>query len=143
MLFGIKLNPANRKAGSFSFLNHNGGLTAVGVGGALTGMGADLLIIDDPVKNDAEANSSVQREKIWDWFNATALTRLEPDGICILVMTRWHEDDLVGRLIRENNRPDAQKWELLNLPALAAEDDLLGRKIGEPLWNERFLLKIY
>lgn len=142
-LFGAKLNPSNRKAGSFEFLNHSGGLLAVGVGGALTGKGADLLIIDDPVKNDSEANSSVQREKIWDWFNATALTRLEPEGICIVVMTRWHEDDLVGRLINQYSSSQhiassGNHLKLINLPAFAEEGDLLAREVGEPLWAERF-----
>ncbi|OGU56959.1 MAG: hypothetical protein A2X64_05705 [Ignavibacteria bacterium GWF2_33_9] len=140
LLFGVKLNPGNRKAGSFSFINHEGGLNAVGVGGALTGKGADLLIIDDPIKNDAEANSSVYREKIWDWFNATAFTRLEPDGICIIVMTRWHEDDLVGRLIAANSHPNGINWELVNLPALAQGNDPLERKLNEPLWKARFSL---
>lgn len=137
-LFGVRLNPANRKLSGFSFLEQSGGLLATGVGGALTGQGADLLIIDDPVKNDAEANSSVERENIWDWFNATALTRLEPGGICILIMTRWHEDDLAGRLIAQSSSLNGNHWELLSLPALAEENDALGREVGEPLWKERF-----
>lgn len=137
-LFGVRLNPANRKKSGFSFLEQSGGLLATGVGGALTGQGADLLIIDDPVKNDAEANSTVERENIWDWFNATALTRLEPGGICILIMTRWHEDDLAGRLLAQNSSLNGNRWEQLSLPAIAEENDALGREIGEPLWKERF-----
>jgi predicted phage terminase large subunit-like protein len=124
-LFGIKLNPSNRKQSSFSFLNHSGSMLATGVGGALTGQGADLLIIDDPVKNDAEANSATRRENIWDWFNATALTRLEPNGICILI-------------IKQNSEAGANRWDILSLPAIAEEDDALGRKPGEALWKERF-----
>ena len=70
-----------------------------GGGGPFTGYGFDLLIIDDPVKNREEANSPTQRQHLWDWWRSTARTRLEPGGSMIIVMTRWHEDDLVGRLL--------------------------------------------
>jgi len=102
-----------------------GSMTAVGAGGAITGKGADLLIIDDPIKNAEQALSSGQREKLWEWFNAVALTRLEPKGKIIIVQTRWHEDDLAGRLLKTSN-----KWNLLKMPAI--DDD------GKALWEERF-----
>jgi len=102
-----------------------GSMTAVGAGGAITGKGADLLIIDDPIKNAEQALSSGQREKLWEWFNAVALTRLEPKGKIIIVQTRWHEDDLAGRLLKTSD-----KWTLLKMPAIDGN--------GKALWEERF-----
>lgn len=112
----------------------DGGMTTAGVGGPITGKGADLLIIDDPVKNWQEANSPTIRERTWDWWQSTAYTRLEPHGAAIVVMTRWHEEDLAGRLLAATG----EQWDLLNLPALSESGDALGREIGEPLWPERF-----
>lgn len=114
-----------------------GGLYTAGVGGALTGRGADLLIIDDPHKNWEEANSKVYRDRIWNWWLTTARTRLEPGGSVIVVMTRWHEDDFVGRLL-DASGDEAEEWELVNLPALAEPDDALGRDIGQALWPARY-----
>ncbi|MDX2163608.1 MAG: phage terminase large subunit [bacterium] len=111
-----------------------GGMDAVGVGGGITGKGAHLIIVDDPVKSRAEAESRFWREKIWDWFLNDLFTRREPGANVIVVMTRWHPDDLVGRLLR--SEPDA--WRYLRLPALAEADDPLGRAPGEALWEERF-----
>jgi hypothetical protein len=76
-----------------------GGVKAVGVGAGITGFGADLIIIDDPVKNRAEAESKNQRDNVWEWFTDDLTTRLEPNGSVILIQTRWHEDDLAGRLL--------------------------------------------
>jgi predicted phage terminase large subunit-like protein len=94
------------------------------------------VIIDDPVKNRAEAESRVRRENASLWFNDDIYTRLEPDAPMILIQTRWHEDDLAGRLIREMD--DGEKWEIASLPALAEADDALGRSPGEALWPDRF-----
>ena len=105
-----------------------------GVGGPFTGYGFDLLIIDDPIKNRQEANSAVYREHLWEWWRSTARTRLEPDGSIIVVMTRWHEDDLSGRLLAGGG----ERWEHIRLPALAEEMDPLGRREGDPLWPERY-----
>jgi predicted phage terminase large subunit-like protein len=105
---------------------------AVGVGGPLTGRGANLLLIDDPHKNRQEAESSVIRENIWNWFQSTAYTRLEGAGACILIMTRWHEDDLAGRLIRGD-----EHWDVLSLPAIAEQDDSY-RKEGQALWPDKY-----
>jgi len=115
----------------------------VGVGGAITGRGADIFVIDDILKNAEEANSPATREKIWQWFTQVAMTRLMTStASVIIVMTRWHEDDLVGRLTDPTNphfnEEEAAKWKIINLPAIAGDDDPLGRKKGEILWPERF-----
>ena len=115
-------------------LTGGGGMMTAGVGGPFTGYGFDLLIIDDPIKNDEEANSTLQRQRLWDWWLTTARTRLEPGGSIIVVMTRWHEDDLVGRLLAA----EGNEWEHIRLPALAEPDDPLGRMEGEALWPSRF-----
>jgi len=116
-----------------------GGQSAnVGLGGVITGRGADLLLIDDPIKNDEEASSPLVRDKQWNWFTQTARTRLMPGGAIVIIMTRWHEDDIVGRLTDPDNdfynEEEAKNWEVIRLPALAEEDDPLGRQVGEALW---------
>ncbi|MBA2380231.1 MAG: phage terminase large subunit [Blastocatellia bacterium] len=119
-----------------------GGLCAVGVGAGVTGYGAGLIVIDDPVKNRAEAESRAFRDSTWDWFNDDIYTRLEPGAAMILIQTRWHEDDLAGRLLKEMGG-GGEKWDVLNLPALAevearAEFDAMGRGEGEALCPERY-----
>ena len=112
-----------------------GGMRAVGVGGGITGQGGDLIIIDDPVKSREEAESEVYREKVWDWYTDDLYTRLEPGGAMILIMTRWHMDDLAGRILAGEG---ASKWTVVNLPALALEGDILGRRPGEALCPQRY-----
>jgi predicted phage terminase large subunit-like protein len=112
-----------------------GGMRAVGVGGGITGQGGDLIIIDDPVKSRDEAESEVYREKVWDWYTDDLYTRLEPGGAMILIMTRWHMDDLAGRILASEG---AGTWTVINLPALAIENDPLGRQMGEALCPERY-----
>lgn len=136
----IELSKTHRKSNSFDVQNQEGGLFATGIGGALTGLGADLLIIDDPIKNDEQANSLTYRDRTWEWFNSTALTRLEPGGNAIIVMTRWHDDDLTGRVLSHYNSDELKDWTNIVLPAIAIDNDLLKRKPGEPLWKERFPL---
>lgn len=114
-----------------------GGLRAVGVGGGITGFGGNLIMIDDPVKSREEAESETYRDKCWDWFNDDLYTRLEPDGAMILTMTRWHDDDLAGRLLKEMEE-GGEEWEVVSLPALAEAKDPLGRKPGEALCPERY-----
>jgi predicted phage terminase large subunit-like protein len=114
-----------------------GGLRAVGVGGGITGQGGNLILIDDPVKSREEAESLAYRDRVWDWYRDDLYTRLEPGGAIILTMTRWHEDDLAGRLISESQN-GGEKWEVLNLPALAGENDPLGREVGEALCPDRY-----
>lgn len=121
---------------------YRGGLVAAGVGGAITGRGARIAIIDDPVKNAADASSQIVRDNTWEWYKSTLYTRLTPDGRIIIVMTRWHEDDLVGRLLEQEKQEIemgthiGETWTVINLPAIAEEDDVLGRQTGEPLWPE-------
>jgi predicted phage terminase large subunit-like protein len=113
--------------------DHRGGLLAQSVGGAITGYGAHLFIIDDPFKNMQEAESANNRALVWDWYRSVALTRLEPDSRIVLVMTRWNRDDLAGRIM--DNEKD---WKIINLPAIAEGNDQMGRLPGEALWPERF-----
>lgn len=128
-----------------------GSYNAVGVGGSLTGRGADFLIIDDPIKDRKEADSMVIREGIWKWFRSVARTRLSPQGAIVVMHTRWHEDDLIGRLTDgEEKEPwvdyfdylkgDRAKWVRLTLPAISTKDDKF-RKEGEALWPERYSLE--
>ena len=114
-----------------------GAYFAVGRGGPVTGRGAHLLIIDDPIKDYEEASSETIRRTLHEWFTSVAYTRLMPGGRIVLIQTRWHEDDLAGRLLREQR--GGERWELLSMPAIAESDDAF-RKEGEPLWPERFPL---
>ncbi|ANY70721.1 hypothetical protein BBD42_13085 [Paenibacillus sp. BIHB 4019] len=142
VVFDVGVDPANQSAESWGIDGYRGGVTAAGVGGAITGKGAKIAIIDDPVKNAEEANSEVMREKVWDWYQSTLYTRLTPDGRIIVVMTRWHEDDLVGRLLKKESDEikegthKGEQWTVINFPAIAEDDDFLGRIEGEPLWPE-------
>ena len=111
-----------------------GGLFSAGVGGSITGKGASLLILDDPTKNMEEARSKNIRDKTYEWFNSTFLTRAEPNANVVVIQTRWHSDDLAGRLLSEKK----EKWIEIKFPAFAEENDFLNREIGEPLWPERF-----
>lgn len=108
--------------------NDGGAYRASGVGTAMTGRGADLLLIDDPVKDREEADSELRRERVWDWYRSTAYTRLSPQGRIVVIQTRWHEDDLSGRLL-EQMAGDGDQWEVLSLPAVSQ---------GRALWGERF-----
>ena len=141
-VFGVEIDRNNQSAESWTIAGHRGGVTAAGVGGPITGRGAKIAIVDDPVKNSEEANSEVMRDKIWEWYQSTLYTRLTPDGRIIIVMTRWHEDDLVGRLLKkereeiEEGTHTGDRWTVINFPAIAEDDDYLGRKPGEPLWPE-------
>lgn len=112
-----------------------GGIRAVGVGGGITGQGGNLIIIDDPVKNREEAESLTFRDRAWDWYTNDLYTRLEPDAAMILIMTRWNDDDLAGRILASEDGPN---WQTILLPAEAEEGDPLGRTPGDPLCPERF-----
>jgi predicted phage terminase large subunit-like protein len=115
----------------------NGAMFTAGAGGPVTGRGGELIIIDDPVKNAEEAQSSARRAAIMEWFNSTLYTRLEPGGSLIVVMTRWHQDDLVGRLLLEMEQ-GGEQWDVIKFPAIAETADELGRVPGEALWPERY-----
>lgn len=130
LLFGVEISPNQRTKGNWA-LKNGATMISAGVGGSVTGKGADLLIIDDPIKNRQEAESETYRERLWDEWTSTLRTRLHKDAAVIVIQTRWHEDDLAGRLIAQGG------WEVISMPAICEdEDDLLGRKIGEPLCPE-------
>jgi len=112
-----------------------GTFRAVGVGSGITGQGGDLVIIDDPVKSREEANSETYRERVWDWYTDDLYTRLEPGAAIILIMTRWHESDLAGRILESEDGPD---WTVISLPAEAEANDPLGRELGAALCPERY-----
>lgn len=114
-----------------------GGVKAVGVGAGITGFGGHLIIIDDPVKSRGQAESRRRRDAAWDWYTDDVFTRLEPGGAIIVIQTRWHVDDLAGR-IRKDAANGGEKWDIVELPAIALEDDQLDRSPGEALWPERF-----
>lgn len=113
-----------------------GGYVAAGVGGAITGKGAHVLGIDDPVKNREDAESETSRQSVWDWYTSTAYTRLAPGGGVLVILTRWHDDDLAGRLIAEMERGGDQ-WEIVSYPAIAEKDEAY-RKKGEALHPDRY-----
>lgn len=125
---GVQLRADSKAAGRWN-TQQGGSYLAAGVGGGVTGRGADVLIIDDPIKDREEANSELQREKVWRWYGSVAGTRLQPGGSIVLIMTRWHQDDLAGRLIQEM-KAGADQWEIIKLPALD--------KQGESIWPEWF-----
>jgi len=114
-----------------------GGYFAVGRGGAITGRGAHLLLIDDPLKDAEEARSDAIRRGLFEWYTSVAFTRLQPGGAVVLISTRWHEDDLAGQLLRE----DPKGWVVLSLPAIAEVDESF-RRAGDALWPSEFPLRI-
>lgn len=122
------------RAGDRFSLVQGGQMITAGVGGPITGEGGHLGIIDDPIKNWKEAQSELHRETIWDWYRSTFRSRFEANCTIILLMTRWHGDDLAGRLIDESE----EDWQVINMPAIAEEGDPLGRKIGQALCPERY-----
>ena len=136
-VFGVSVRQDQMAAASWGLAGHRGGMFTTGVGGQATGRGADLLVIDDPVKNAEEARSALMRERTWDWYRSVLRTRLEPGAGIVVVMSRWHQDDLAGRLLAEAER-GGEPWTEIRLPALAEADDPLGRAAGEPLWPDRF-----
>lgn len=124
-----------------AFWEINGGqgyYRAAGVGVGISGMGASYALIDDPIKDAAEALSQTYRDALWEWFGSTLYTRLEMPGSILLTMTRWHEDDLAGRLLKlAKEDPEADQWVVLDLPAIAFEADQWRAK-GDALWPARY-----
>ncbi len=125
---GVELREDSRAANRMN-TSHGGAYVAAGVGTAVTGRGAHVLLIDDPFKDREEADSERRRQIVDDWFRSTAYTRLMPGGAIVLIQTRWHEDDLAGRLLeRERRKEDGGEWSVLDLPAID--------KAGKALWPE-------
>ncbi len=113
-----------------------GGYVAAGVGGGITGKGAHVLVIDDPVKNREDAESQNNRDANWDWYTSTAYTRLAPGGGVLVILTRWHDDDLAGRLLKAGAE-GGDEWVVVKYPAIAEEDEEF-RQYGEALHPERY-----
>jgi predicted phage terminase large subunit-like protein len=132
-LFNVTLAADSTAAGRWG-TSHGGEYTAVGVGGSITGRRGDLIVVDDPVRSREDADSDRVREKTWEWWTNDLLTRLKPGGRIVVIMTRWHEDDLAGRLLER----EPQRWKVIKLPMIASENDPLGREPGERLWKEWF-----
>lgn len=128
-----------RTSDLFEIVGYSGAYRSCGVGGGITGQGADCLLIDDPVKDRAEANSATVRQSIWDWYTSTAYTRLSPGGGVIVMATRWHLDDLIGRLIENMENGQGDTFTVINYPAIAEHDEIHRRK-GEALHPERYSL---
>lgn len=132
-LFDLEISSSNSAVKDWGIEGHSGGMLATGIGGSITGHGADVMIIDDPIKNAKEAMSETIRENVWNEWESTLSTRLHAGASVVVVMTRWHEDDLIGKLLKTGGR----KWIRLRLPAIAEdEDDLLSREVGEALCSE-------
>lgn len=141
-IFGGTLSPDSRAAGEWETV-YGGEYKAAGVGAGITGRRADIGLIDDPVKSRKEADSPTYRQNAWDWYLADFRTRLKPGGAIIIIQTRWHEDDLSGRILPKDydfrsgwvTARDGEQWYVLNFPAICMrDDDGTGRKVGEALW---------
>ena len=132
-----------RNSDIFEVVNRRGVYKSAGVGAGVTGRGGEILLIDDPVKDAAEAHSQTVRDGIWEWFTSTLYTRCAPGGGILLIMTRWHEDDLAGRLL-ENMKKGGEHWDTFKFPAIAEQDEYdeltgeLHRHKGEALHQERY-----
>jgi predicted phage terminase large subunit-like protein len=136
-LYRVAVDERSHAASRWDLARHRGGMVTAGVGGPITGRGAHLLVIDDPVKNAEQAASATIRDKQWEWWLSTARTRLEPGAVVVCVMTRWHEADLGGRLLADS-RQGGDPVREIRLPALAERGCPLGRTEGEALWPERY-----
>jgi len=137
-VFGVKPSQELRARDAWGIKEHEGRMFSVGVNAAITGKGGDVIIVDDPIKSDKEAMSESIRASMKKWFSATLYTRLEPGASMIILQTRWHEDDLSGWILNEMKENGGEKWEVVNFPAIAEDNDDLGRAVGEPLCPERF-----
>ena len=134
----VQLHPTDRGADSWS-TTEGGGLLSAGVAGPITGRGAHLLTIDDYLKNAKDAASPKTRQDQWEWLVSTAMTRLEPGASVIICATRWNLDDIIGRIkMMSDSEIRKYPWTFIVFPAVAEEEDVLGRKPGEVLWPERY-----
>lgn len=137
---GLRIAPDNGAARRWKIDGRRGGVRSVGLSSGLTGRPVDVLFIDDPIKGQDDADSEVWRDRVWNWWRTVGSTRLAPGAPVVLVLTRWHEDDLAGRLLAAE---DGSRWRVINIPALAdhdpakGESDPLGRKPGQWLQSAR------
>ena len=131
---GIELSKDSQAAGRWA-LKTGGGYFAVGVGGAVVGYRADLIVVDDPVRSRRTPDSKIIRDRTWGWWKSECVTRGKPNCATVLIMTRWNVDDLAGRLLEEQEKT-GEPWEIVSLPAEAKEHDALGRKPGAMLWGD-------
>lgn len=138
-IFGVSVSRRSEAANRWDLARPNdGGMLTVGVGGSPLGRGADLLLVDDPIKSWEDAMSPTKRRKIIEWWTGTIEHRIEPGGAAIIICARWHTDDLSGFLLREA----PEEWREVRMPAICDDpaNDPLGRRLGEPLWPERYPL---
>jgi predicted phage terminase large subunit-like protein len=140
-VFETGLDPSNSSAAEWS-LDSGAEYYATSVGGSVTGRRADGAIIDDPVKGREEADSETIRRKTLEWYRSDLWTRLKPGAFVVLIMTRWHELDLAGCLLADM-AAGGEQWEVLSIPAVAEDNDPLGRPPGEPLWPEWFTPEMF
>lgn len=135
----IRTDPLSRAVDRWKIDKNRGFVVAAGVGGPITGHGAGIGIIDDPVQSWAQAQSATFRDSVWEWYQGTFRTRIWENGSIVLIMTRWHQDDLAGRLLIEQK----DEWKVLHYPAICddPETDPLGREEGEPLSPSRYSIK--
>ena len=138
-LWGLEPSTESAAVNRWQIQGRRGKLQAAGVGGPITGRGADLALIDDPEKNLAEAESPTLQRHKHNWYRSVLRTRLAPGAAIVFIATRWAKRDLAGRLLEEAEG-EGEDWEVIKLPAIAVEDDLLGRSSGEALWPDRFPL---
>ena len=136
--FPTRLDPDSQSAEAW-LTTGGGGYVSAGVGGGITGKGAHVLLIDDPVKNREDAESQHNRDSSWDWYTSTAYTRLAPGGGILVILTRWHDDDLAGRLLKATTE-GGDEWEVVRYPAVAESDEKF-RNEGDPLHEERYNLE--
>ncbi|MFJ4787570.1 phage terminase large subunit [Streptomyces sp. NPDC088794] len=137
---GLRIARDNGAASRWQLAGHRGGVICVGLKGSLTGRRVDALVIDDPFADAEQADSAYYRDRVWGWWQSVGSTRLSSGAPVIVILTRWHEDDLAGRLIAAE---DGHRWRVINIPALADHDpakgqtDALGRSPGEWLKSAR------
>lgn len=135
-VFRTEVSKESAAAGRWS-TSAGGDYFSAGVGTGIAGFRADCALIDDPFRTREDADSATIRNKVWDWYKADLFPRLKPNAIQILIMTRWHPDDLAGRLL-DDDGDGGQQWHVLSVPMIAGEDDPLDRRPGERLWPEWF-----
>lgn len=133
--FGVEIDQTSRASHRWELVGADGGMGTAGAGGPIIGKGGHLMIVDDPIKNVEEAHSPVMRDHLWEWWQSVFLTRREPGAKVLVIMSRWHEDDLIARLLAAET---GMRIERLRMPAIAEDDDDLGRMPGQSLCPERF-----